>query len=443
MLPVLDLRISLKDCLNQASCSDWNDYPYPYSGPNDFDTRNLQSTASSGYAVIDSLTQECGLGSSNYIYDLMSCMTYNNMASKRNLLPVPRAGKRSEGLLPMPRTGRSGSSSSSSSSSEQQEEQQGSGLGVVPMPRPGRSSPTGVLPFPRAGRSGDASGLLPMPRVGRSDSASGVVPFPRAGRSQASHGGDASGLLPMPRVGRSIKSSQGFKSCSDSTLSPVVCQLKWYEQGNHGNNNQKDHENKIPKLHKLVSRIRRSVNISSSHTSSQKPQIESDPKTSPSSGKRVARQIIPLPRVGKRINKVVYHRIPSSMNVKETEQLPFYFTGQEERNTNDGSDDRRSEGVGDDYSSSSNSHPVVVIVTNDVEDSNASGDIDDGHVDTYPLPDEKVEDNISDDDALIFVLPSKASATFPSKKFARKQRISSSAKRKWMIMKRQHGKNEV
>ena len=97
------------------------------------------------------------------------------------MVPMARAG-RSEGMVPMMRAGRS--------------------EGMVPMMRAGRSD--GIVPFPRAGRS---DGMLPMLRAGRSDNADGMVPMPRAGRSEGMvpmmRAGRSEGMLPMMRAGRS------------------------------------------------------------------------------------------------------------------------------------------------------------------------------------------------------------------------------------------------
>jgi hypothetical protein len=155
-----------------------------------------------------SRSDDCGLSIGDTLYDLLSCLSFikdNTFANnKRNLLPAPRAGKRSDGIVPMMRTGRSSDAvgvvpmmrvgRSSWSDSEDK------GLGVLPMPRTGRSDAVGVLPMMRTGRS-DASGIVPMMRTGRSSPSSGMLPMPRAGRRSE---GDATGLLPIPRAGRSV-----------------------------------------------------------------------------------------------------------------------------------------------------------------------------------------------------------------------------------------------
>src|SRR2546426_1059233 len=109
---MLMLRVS---CTNE-----WNEV---------YSQHNYYSTA---FSVVDSLSQECGLVMTSSIYDLLSCLS--TPASKRNILPVPRAGKRST------------------------QDQDGSSLGILPVPRTGRTYVSGVLPMPRTGRSQDALG---------------------------------------------------------------------------------------------------------------------------------------------------------------------------------------------------------------------------------------------------------------------------------------------
>lgn len=170
-----------KDMLTIPRVSCTNEWNEVYS-----QQHNYYSTA---FSVVDSLSQECGLVMTSSIYDLLSCLS--TTASKRNIVPVPRAGKRST--------------------------QDGNPLGILPTPRTGRSSASGILPILRTGRSQDALGLLPMPRTGRSSP--GMLPLPRAGRRSE---GNANGLLPIPRAG---KRSRLDEDACDETVPLDECHL--------------------------------------------------------------------------------------------------------------------------------------------------------------------------------------------------------------------------
>lgn len=184
-------------------------------------------------------------------------MPFPRAGRSDGLMPFPRAG-RSEGLMPFPRAGRSD--------------------GLMPFPRAGRSE--GLMPFPRAGRSSE--GLVPMPRTGRSDGlvpimragrSDGLMPFPRAGRSdgmlpfpRAGRSDGGQGLLPMPRAGRSdpgmLPMPRAGRSLPSDCIDPTDC-YEMHESNFDGDTNSLENMDSVS-VQRFLDRSKRSVSLNES-----------------------------------------------------------------------------------------------------------------------------------------------------------------------------------
>ena len=214
------------------------------------------------------------------------------------LLPLPRSG-RSDGMVPMPRVGRSGGDG-------------GSADGMVPMPRAGRSG--GMVPMVRAGRS---EGMVPMVRAGRSD---GVVPMVRAGRSEGMvpmvragrsdgvvpmvRAGRGDSMLPLPRVGRSLTEAHAAAAQSHvrNRRSIPVLVIKGDGSESPANESNADARSDNSHLNEISDSPADEYGllVMTEDADDEKDGDDSSSTDAKAGGKRLPRQLIPLPRVGKR-----------------------------------------------------------------------------------------------------------------------------------------------